>query len=171
MNIFSRKDKEYKKLPGSWFSWRGENSLWLGQDHLLFVRIRGYKEYYKRFYYNDIEYIMIQKTVYSTMLSIIYILGGTTAILGAFYIESIDNIVFYIIVLLFLLLYLINYFQGSSCVCFLSTAVQTEKLISLKRIRKAKKVINLLRNSIENVQGPLTSEMIQEKMGMLEKTG
>lgn len=162
--MFSRRDKEYTKLPGRRFNWVGENSLWLGKDHLLYVRVRGFKEYYKRFYFNDIESIMIQDTSYSTIFSVIYILLGTLAALGSFYVESVNNIVFYIIILFFLLLFLINILAGSSCVCFLSTAVQTEKLISLNRLRNAQKVINILRYNIENVQGNLTSEMIQEKM-------
>ena len=164
MNTPLKKDIQYTKLPGNLINLLGENSLWLGNDHLLYIRVRGFKEYYKRFYFNDIEYILIQHTIYSTILSIIYLLSGLAVALGSFYIEGMGRTIFYIISLLFFLLYLINIFRGSSCVCFISTAVQTEKLISLNRLKIAQKVVNILRYNIENAQGNLSSEMIQEKM-------
>lgn len=164
MNIFSRRDKEYIRLPGSRVNWLGENSLWLAKDHLLYIRVRGFKEYYKRFYYNDIECIVIQKTRYSAILSSIYIVFGITVVLASLYVEDADKIVFYIAGSLFFLLSLFNHLRGPSCICFLSTAVQEEKLLSLNRFRIAQKVVKRLRYHIENVQGNLTSEMLQDKM-------
>src|SRR5208283_5906459 len=38
------------------------SSLWLGDDHLLFVECTGYTETYKRFYFRDIQAITIRKT-------------------------------------------------------------------------------------------------------------
>ena len=36
--------------------------LWLGPEHLLLVETDGYREYYKRFNYRDIQAFIIRKT-------------------------------------------------------------------------------------------------------------
>jgi len=66
----ARTEKEYRKLPGRGFRKRSllEVSrmlctLWLGKDHLLLVdSLGGYSEDYKRFYYRDIQALIIRKT-------------------------------------------------------------------------------------------------------------
>src|ERR1051326_4778766 len=50
------------------------SSLWLGPDHLLLVERRGYTEFYKRFFFRDIQAITIRQTnrhkVWTLVLSI-----------------------------------------------------------------------------------------------------
>ena len=38
------------------------SNLWLGKDHLLLVESNGYSERYKRFYFKDIQALIIRKT-------------------------------------------------------------------------------------------------------------
>jgi hypothetical protein len=52
----------------------------------------------------------------------------------------------------------LNWFQGPSCECRLQTAVQTETLPSLSRLRTALQVVKRLRARIEGAQGRLTPE-------------
>src|SRR5438477_12551721 len=61
-------EKEYQRLtrarPRSKFAVvsSGNSSLWLGKDHLLCIDSNGYTENYKRFYFRDIQALLIRKT-------------------------------------------------------------------------------------------------------------
>ncbi len=39
----------------------GYSSLWLGKDHLLCIEVSGVAEEYKRFYYHDIQAIVVRQ--------------------------------------------------------------------------------------------------------------
>src|SRR6266853_1047397 len=61
-------EKEYQRLtrarPRSRFAVvsSGSSSLWLGKDHVLCIDTSGYNESYKRFYFRDIQALVIRKT-------------------------------------------------------------------------------------------------------------
>src|SRR5436305_8222975 len=61
-------EREYKRLtrarPRAKFAVvsAGSSSLWLGKDHLLCIDTTGYTETYKRFYFRDIQAIVIRRT-------------------------------------------------------------------------------------------------------------
>lgn len=53
--------KPYKRLPGRvLFSIIGISSLWLGADHFLMMTTSGPVENYKRFYFRDVQALLIQ---------------------------------------------------------------------------------------------------------------
>src|SRR5436853_630040 len=78
-------NKPYRRLPGTGYrrilpGWaivglffvigifalmfRGRrNQLWQGEEHLLLVESDGYREYYKRFNYRDIQAVILRKTI------------------------------------------------------------------------------------------------------------
>ena len=53
-------------------------SLWVGKDHLLCIDTNGYTETYKRFYFRDIQAVILRKTVEWHIMSVILsvIIGG-----------------------------------------------------------------------------------------------
>ena len=63
---------QYQRLPGGGMARKGSSfiaatrttcRLWLGDDHLLQVEsMGGYSETYKRFYFRDIQAIIVQRT-------------------------------------------------------------------------------------------------------------
>jgi uncharacterized membrane protein HdeD (DUF308 family) len=57
---------------------------------------------------------------------------------------------------------LFNCLLGPTCECHLRTAVQTEKLLSLNRLKYMRKAMDSLRPLIEKAQGTLTPEAIEE---------
>ena len=162
--MFFRYDKEYTRLPETKVSWLRQHSLWLAKDHLLSVRTMGFTEYYKRFYYNDIQSIVIQRNSISVIRSGIFGLFCLISLLAAMNFDNFVKMFFYLTGLFFFLIFLINIFRGPSCVCYLSTAVQTEKLLSLNRLRIAEKAVNYLRYYIENAQGSITPQMIENNL-------
>ena len=127
--------------------------LYQGPDHLLQVASTGLTEHYRRFYYRDIRALIIRQTdsgkvwnaIWGT-LTVLSILpataGGATAwVMG-------------IIAGLFAGCLLLNLALGSTVACHLCTAVQTERLPTLHRLRTARKFLRRLRPLIEAAQGP-----------------
>lgn len=175
------KQKEYVKLPGQGRSSFGvvtaiRYSLWLARDHLLAVMNQGYSEDYKRFYFRDIQAIILQKTsagaVANAVLgTILFIIASLTAFgyerkwdtVGLGFLICFDTV--------FLLCLLVNLAKGPTCKCFLRTAVQTERLYSLHRVRPAHRTIKRIREAVEAEQGILTSEYVTAASQMeYEKT-
>ncbi len=65
----------------------------------------------------------------------------------------------------FLLALILDLAAGPSCVCHVRTAVQTEELASLSRMRRARRVLDRLRLFIVRVQGQLAPEEIAARLG------
>src|SRR5438309_8266722 len=60
--------------------------LWQGEEHLLLVEWDGYREYYKRFDYRDIQAFIVRKTNETLILNAI--LGAIVCVLAALAIGS-----------------------------------------------------------------------------------
>lgn len=136
--------------------------LWLGDDHLLVVDWDGYREFYKRIRYQDVQTIVVRKTAEGRIIN--GILGGVALMFVALALLMDDSgamIAFLVIASLVGLLLLVNVLSGSTCTCQLRTAVQTEELVSLGRVRQARKALDRLRPLITTAQGQLTPEEIQ----------
>jgi hypothetical protein len=137
------------------------SNLWLGKDHLLCVETEGYTESYKRFYFRDIQSITLRKTVRGWVLAIV---TGLITGFFAFIALAVDTIevkwVFGTIAGFCALPFLLNFLYGPTCACQLRTAVQTEDIPSLGRIRRARKVITRLRPLIAEAQGRIAAEEI-----------
>jgi hypothetical protein len=142
--------------------------LWLGGDHLLSVEWDGTREYYKRFRYTDIQAVTMRRTKESLAWSIV--LGWVTAIFAAIALSSElpgMKIFFWIVTAMFVAALIYNLAAGPTCECHLRTAVQTEPMPSLNRIRRAEKALGLLRARIAAVQGEVTHEEIPARMVQL----
>lgn len=154
-------DKEYQKLPGGGTKrkafldvTRTRASLWMGEDHLLYQLSTGFTEDYKRFYYGDIQSIVICKTMRFTVWN--FVLAGIAIFCGllAFGLKhnSFAPPVLYTIAFFSFLFFVVNLALGPTCICRLYTQVSEEELYSLKRIRTARKVLKILTPRIEEKQ-------------------
>jgi hypothetical protein len=147
------------------------SSLWLGKDHLLGIDTNGYSESYKRFYFQDIQAVTIRLTprrlIWNWVLgvpTILCVAGWGYALLlsgGPSLGGIITGVVFS---LLFGVPLLINNLRGPTCTCQLRTAVQTEDLPSLCRLRKVRKILDRLQPLIAQAQGQLAPEEIPARM-------
>jgi hypothetical protein len=133
--------------------------LWQGDEHLLLVEWDGYREYYKRFDYRDVQAVIIRKTNEAVILNAVF--AAIVCIFGALALASTD-----LGLRIFLLsfaavigaLLLGNALAGPTCKCSIRTAVQTDELPSLHRLRRARKVLDRLRSLIATAQGQLSPE-------------
>jgi len=133
----------YKRFPNS-RTFPAKDSLWLAQDHMLYVVLWFISEEYKRFYFKDIQAITIHRTPTWKRLNILFILLGGGAFLAALVSRDGFDMFFFIVAGVVFTVFLIHLIQGPTCKCHIRTAVQTVKLTPLKRVRKAKKVVDQL---------------------------
>jgi hypothetical protein len=137
------------------------SSLWVGKDHLLCIDTTGYTESYKRFYFRDIQAVILRKTVVwhvmSAILAVIVGFFGLVAFLGQ---NAVIAWIFGSIGGLFALILLLNIFRGPTCSFHMRTAVQVEHFPSVARVRVARHVLERLRPLIASAQGQLAPEEI-----------
>ncbi len=151
----AKEPKLYRRLPGRGTSVVHYVTLYQGPDHLLQVSSTGYSENYKRFYYRDIQAITFQKTSLGKILNGIWIFLAAAFALPTFDMNSGGAIVMWIIAGIFLLLLALNLFAGPTSSCYIRTAVQTERLPSLKRIKATRKMLDRIKPLIFAAQGEL----------------
>ena len=144
----------YKRLPGKKKGFLiGHHTLWQGADHLLQIYSRLGVEDYKRYYFDDIQAIITRKTGSGRIANII--LGAIFGLFCFFAVSSSGSwrLLPAIIAATILLILLINILRGPTCETVLLTAVQTEKLYPLHRLKTTEPVMNRLRSVIERRQG------------------
>ena len=175
-------DIEYRRLPGRGVRRQGiataaRTRLWLARDHLLSVDYQWYAEDYKRFYFRDIQAVILRKTrtartineVLMPLVCVVLALALSLSIAGGF---TDGFAIFWWIIAAVLLAFLVaNILMGPTCVCHLKTAVQTEELPSLRRLRRARKVLARVRPLIVAAQGEITLGEIAARMGQAAGPG
>jgi len=139
------------------------SSVWLGDDHLLLVECTGYSETYKRFFFRDIQAFTIRKTKARMVWNWVWLLllalsGLIIAVASSDWRDTGALIASGIVLFLFGTPLLLNTLFGPACAVEIRTAVQTESLPSLCRVRKTQRVLNQLRPLISTAQGQLTGE-------------
>ncbi len=157
-------DKEYSRLTrtssgGFAIIKSSRTSLWLGTDHLLCVDSTGYTENYKRFYFRDIQAIIIRQTEAWKIWGLAF--ASICALFGLFTLLSSDmtaRIVLGCVAAIFFIGLLFAVVPGPSATCHLRTAVQTELLGSANRLRRARRVLERLRPLIAQAQGELSQQ-------------
>jgi hypothetical protein len=158
-------EKEYFRLPGKrMLAVWGIDSLWLGKDHILSIKKRGYVEEYRRFYFTDVQSILLDQTGEGIIWNLIlgFAAGVCILIFGLAWRvwewESGGLIAWGILTGIFFLGLLINALKGPTCKCFIQTAVQIDPLPSLHRTRAAKKAIQIIQPHIESIQGSVPQQ-------------
>jgi hypothetical protein len=148
--------QQYRKLPGRGATFTHYVRLYVAVDHVLQVSSTGLTENYKRFYFRDIQSVTLRKTYVGKAANAI--LGATVAIFGV-------PALFTSMPVTFVLAGLAGFFAiglganialGPTCVCQLSTAVQQERLHSLSRVRRARRVLEQMRPQITGAQGEIS---------------
>jgi hypothetical protein len=151
--------EKYKRLPGRHWMGLYASSLWLGSDHILAAYGKFFSEEYKRFYFRDIQRITVRRTNSGMIWNGIW---GGLAFISAQFLWAGWLPIPAIFSGFFLLCLLLNWLHGPNCWCHIQTAVQTEKLPTLHHWRTALRTLNIIRPLIEQVQGPLPLENLEQ---------
>lgn len=146
----------YTKLPGVGHQLGSYTRLYRGVDHLLQISSVTFSERYKRFYFRDIQAFIVVRTnewfiIIGLFLLLTLLLTGLALGVG----DSVGSVVLGGFAALFLVLALMVGLRGPTCRCLVRTAVQTEKLPSLNRLRGAEKILAELAPLITAAQGPM----------------
>ncbi|XCN73732.1 MAG: hypothetical protein Q3M24_02970 [Candidatus Electrothrix aestuarii] len=144
------------------------SSLWLADDHLLLVRNSGWKESYRKFYFADIQGLIIAKTKQrrnQTILLLLFTLFflGLAALSG-----EIGRMILGSMAVLLLLVLSVNWFKGATCRAQIITAVQSTSL-PCNRFPVAKRLKETLTTSITKVQGSFDAAHSEKLITTLQK--
>ena len=151
----------YRRLPGRMPTLRtsnyGRRKLYLGETELLQVEAVFFMENYRRFAYEDIQFLLLRQTPRGLIWSVV--LGVLAAGFGGL-VWSTDafagKVTFGVFAGIFVLLLLFNLVRGATCRCHLQTAVGPYPLPSLSRMRPARRALALIAERVTAAQGALT---------------
>jgi hypothetical protein len=144
----------YRRLPGLAVAPFRRQTLWMGPDHVLSVRTLPFSEHYRRYYFSDIQAIVLTESgspmayyLYASavfLLLMFLLLGYTWHPVWA----TLCGIAGAVLLTLGL--------RVPNCACYLQTATGVVRLPSLGRLRAARKTLAILKAAIEASQGRLT---------------
>jgi len=132
--------------------------LYTGPDHLLQAALSGFTETYRRFYFRDIQAITIQKTQMGKVWTALFAFLAAVFGLPALDMSPGPAIAMWSTAGFFGFLLISNLIMGPTCACYIRTAVQTERLSAVTRIRTARRLLRRIRPLIEGVQGSLSQQ-------------
>ncbi|MHA3773053.1 hypothetical protein ACXR0O_16085 [Verrucomicrobiota bacterium sgz303538] len=162
---------KYRKLPGRGAGWFGVTRIWLGDDHLLSVNSTLGVESYQRFYFREIEALIIRRTKVRLIWNCIFgaVIGAGIAF-GAMQAlafssaagadQTLQSVIFGFLgtpTILALVFLIINTLRGQSCSVWIQTAGGTARLGTPVRIRPARRFVERIAPLIEQAQAPTVS--------------
>ena len=150
--------QSYRKLPGRRRGFVFSASLWTGADHILSVKSTRFQEQYKRFYFRDIQAIVVTKAP-RFVISPAALAAALLAIGVLIFSARVAPAARWLWMLLAVLTAVWIYISAAqSCTCRLYTAVSREDLPSLYRLWTARKALAELEQRIAQVQGVFTQD-------------
>ncbi len=165
--------REYRRLSGRGMGTQGNRffavtrsycSIWLGKDHLLLVEQVGFTESYKRFYFRDIQAIIIRKTAAAAITSAVLGIIALGLLAWALAVNGGGRIALLILCGAFAVLTLLNVWPGSSCVTHIKTSVQTERVAAWNHLRAARKAMARIHPLILEAQGAFFPDEIKAEL-------
>lgn len=161
MKLMEKKAITYKRMPGRGASFLFGHSLWRGEDHLLWVEGSVSQEHYKRFYYKDIQAVILRKTgrqhIWTVVWGLFALFFGALTLLGG---GPAD--ISFVFCGLFVVSLLINLWLGPGCVVYIQTAVQLQRLANLVRIPTALKSLDQIKAMVYRAQGGLDTNALSQ---------
>ncbi len=149
--------EKYRKLPGRGVQLYGVKRLYAGADHILQITFAGGAEEYRRFYFADIQAVIIRRTSGYIWWSIVWGVLAISPLLpllieAALYTEVMAHL---FMVAVFSVPLIFHLALGPTCSVVLQTAVHKEPLTSLTRLRGARKMLAYLTPLIAQAQADL----------------
>lgn len=150
----------YRRMPGG--GSRGKLArIWQSDDHLLLQARYPCAEEYRRFYFRDIQAVIVRKTaaglVYNCLLSVALGISVLTALAAD------ETYAPRVLVVIFMAALLINVMMGPTCQCHLKTAANLQWLSMVVRLRTARKFIAALRPLVAGAQEDISPQEIASR--------
>jgi hypothetical protein len=148
---------EYRRLPGR-SGLLIRHSLWMQSDHLLRVRANPFSQQYRRYYFADIQALVLTELP-GTAAFYWYAAAILLAVLSAVMVYSRHPVWAIFCATVALLAFYLGR-RIPNCSCYLKTSVSTDKLPAIRRLSAARRAVAMLTSEIERVQGGLSQETL-----------
>lgn len=153
----------------------GNREFWmLGDDHFLIIKNNGYTENYRRFFYNDIQWIKTSAVKFPIIITVILalffflLLAATIACyMGK---ESFAARGFEVITCIWFLIAVVHYLTGRPGTITIKTFSGKETL-TVFRFRKALKIVAKLKDRVLTAQGMIPEKELVDKLAEREASG
>jgi hypothetical protein len=149
---------QYSRMPGrSGFFVR--NSLWMGADHVLSVRRNPFSESYRRYYFTDVQAIVLAE-IPDTLEPYGYIAAALLVLTAGALVYTRHPVWGTLSALTALVAFFVSW-RSANCAGYLKTSVSIEKLPSLRRRGDAAKTMAMVKAQIERTQGIVNPELLE----------
>jgi hypothetical protein len=148
----------------------GYYKLYLAEDHLLQIYSRFGVEDSQRFYLSDIQAVVVARTRRGAVTTLVLLGLAALAALGVAATEW-GAAVFGPPLILLAALAVVNVLRGPTCLATITTAVQTERLHSLHRLRNALRFMDTLRPAALRFQKETAARAARPASGMQAARG
>lgn len=145
------------------------NRLWMAPDHLLLVKEAGVVENYKRFYFTDIQSIIMMRTsLFSIgalclpLVAIILFGLSTTTEAGKPFLSG--------FAILSIAIWIIHLLRGPTCKCWIQTGINKERLVMLNRVRQVLKFQHMLEPKLTAIQGEFSLEDLEHEGAFVDRS-
>ncbi|MEM7697266.1 MAG: hypothetical protein AAF236_02545 [Verrucomicrobiota bacterium] len=166
--------EQFRRLARSFF---GLSSLWVGPDHLVYVRGRGfifpYTEEYKRYRFADIQAVTVARRSRWTLGLTLGLSMGFCAVIGLLLLGLNPGArsgavlivagVFTLIALLLFAFFLRHLLLGPLCICEIQTSASRERLRAIDRLHQSEQLV-------EQLAGPIGAAQADLQAGASEAT-
>jgi hypothetical protein len=152
---------KYTKLSRRSGSAASHHRMWKGPDHLLVVKEFGCAEEYKRFYFNDIQAVVIVRTAKYTLWAILlpvlalFLVGFMFSAENSTFLEWLLGIV--------VVAWLIHLAMGPTCKCWLQTGINKERLLMYGRVFAANRFWKRIEPDLSAAQGGFSLEEMESE--------
>ncbi len=158
---------EYRRLPGKKKVFLRQNTLWLGEDHLLAVESNYFNERYNRLYFRDFQAIIVRKTNRFAACNIVTATAaGLCAVsmiaAGAWHYLGL-SLVSGIALLLSLIALAMNLIRGATCTCHVGMPLAVHNLQSVCRLKYAQRILAEITPLVQKYQGPMDVDEIRSQ--------
>jgi hypothetical protein len=154
---------EYKRLPGGRSRLFRRDRLYLGPDHVLLARSLSFSEEYRRFYYSDIQALVLQeRPMGNRRLADSVAIGVAVAAIVALF--ATGHPVWGALLSIVAVAYAWVALRREDCQAWVQTAVGAAELPSLCRARSARKAIALIDERTRAAQPPLPPEELSRAL-------
>ncbi|HEV2688725.1 MAG TPA: hypothetical protein VGV35_09230, partial [Bryobacteraceae bacterium] len=155
---------KYRRLPGR-SGLFVRNSLWIQPDHVLRLRRNPFSEEYRRYYFADIQAIVLTELPNTGSYYGFAIAAALVLIAGALA-SALHAVSAILCVSVALPIFLVA-LRRRNCACYLKTLVSTEELPSLRRLNAARTSIAILQAEIQRAQGEISQETLDAHRSIL----
>lgn len=164
---------DYRKVRSSRHGFISSSRLYLGKDHLLAIEANLFAEKYYRFYFSDIQALVVRRTdrgaIWSIILAFASLLMTTCSIGSIPPGQWTPTPGYFTLALIAIVLTVVNISKGPSCTTHIQTSVTVQKIGALHRLKKTQGILPDLRSHIRRNQGSLTREQIVRNTVMPEE--